>query len=134
MTSTGRSNHPPLPIDLALRDPNLLGAALGDSSTWRTWIAVLKAAFARPLTRSERELFDQVAGGPHPPAKPVRELWPAAGRRPGKSRIAAAIAAYVGTCLKHRDKLAPGERGQILTLSPSKAQADTVHGYCEAFI
>ena len=136
MTGTGGvTNHTPaLPIDAALRDPNLLGAALGDPSTWSTWIAVLKAAFARQLTPPEWQLFDRVAGGRQPPPKPVRELWAICGRRSGKSRMAGAVAAYVGTCLKHRDKLAPGERGMILTLSPSKAQADTVHGYTEAFV
>jgi hypothetical protein len=123
-----------VPIDAALRDDNLLGAALGNISTWRTWIAVLKAAFGRTLTSAEREAFDRVAGGRSPPTKPVKELWAICGRSSGKSRMAAAISAYVGTCLDHRAKLAPGERGQVLTLSASKAQADTVHGYAEAFI
>jgi hypothetical protein len=123
-----------LPIDAALGDGNLLGGALGAVSSWRTWIAVLKAAFGRPLSHGERQLFDQVAGARSPPTRPVRELWCIAGRRSGKSRMAAAIAAYVATCLDHASKLAAGERGMVLTLSASKAQADTVHGYAEAFI
>ena len=39
-------------IEKALRDPLLLGAALGDVETWMTWLAVLKAAFGLTLTRS----------------------------------------------------------------------------------
>ena len=31
-------------IDAALLDPQLLGAALGDSASWQVWVAVLKAA------------------------------------------------------------------------------------------
>ena len=46
-----------LPISQALADPNLLGAALGDISSWRTWLAILKAAFAEPLNDEERALF-----------------------------------------------------------------------------
>ena len=37
---------PAIPISEALADPNLLGAALGDVASWRTWRAILKAAFA----------------------------------------------------------------------------------------
>jgi hypothetical protein len=32
-------------IDQALRDPHLLGAALGDLRTWARWLVVLRAAF-----------------------------------------------------------------------------------------
>jgi hypothetical protein len=37
-------------IDHALRDPRLLGAALGDSAPWATWLAVWRAAFREILT------------------------------------------------------------------------------------
>src|SRR5262249_42555659 len=37
---------PAISIGKALPDKNLLGAALGDISTWRVWVAVLKATFA----------------------------------------------------------------------------------------
>jgi hypothetical protein len=123
-----------VPIDAALLDENLLGCALGNPVTWRTWIAVLKAAFGRRLTPEERAVFDRVAGGRSPPIKPVRELWVIAGRNSGKSRMAGALSAYTATVLDHAGKLAPGERGMVLTLSASKDQAATVHGYAEAFI
>jgi hypothetical protein len=47
----------PARIDKALTDRRLLGAGLGDTSTWRTWLVVLKAAFALPLDAAEREVF-----------------------------------------------------------------------------
>ena len=53
---------PAVPIHEALTDPRLLGAALGDVTSWRTWLAVLKAAFAEPLAAEELALFAQVAG------------------------------------------------------------------------
>ena len=49
-------------IDRALRDPNLLGAALGDYGPWKTWLAVLRSAFGLPLGEEERIAFHAVAG------------------------------------------------------------------------
>ena len=43
----------PHTIDDALTDPALLGAALGDITTWRTWRIVFKAAFGT-RTQSRR--------------------------------------------------------------------------------
>ena len=76
-------------IDVAMRDDRLLGAALGNTASWSTWIAVLKAAFGLGLTDEQRELFASVAGQRMPPRDRVRELWCLCGRRAGKSRIAA---------------------------------------------
>ena len=59
----------PLPIDKVLADPRLLGAELGDIGTWSTWFAVLKAAFALPLTEAERKTFAAISGGRVPPLK-----------------------------------------------------------------
>ena len=64
-------------IDEALRDPNLLGAALGDPSSWSTWLSVLKAAFGQPLDTDEAAAFSAVAGGRASPLERVRELWAA---------------------------------------------------------
>jgi hypothetical protein len=82
-----------LTIDKILTDRRLLAKTLGNPATWTTWLAVLKAAFALPLSDEEKEIFDAVAGGRPLPKRRVRELWVIAGRRGGKSRIAAALAA-----------------------------------------
>ena len=114
-------------IDIAdaLRDPQLLGAALGDLKTWSTWVAVLKAAFGDKLTRAESRAFDAVARR-NVPARRVRELWAVVGRRSGKSRMAAAIGCYLATMTDARSRLAPGEIGYILIVSPSLAQSKLV--------
>jgi len=120
-------------IDRALTDKRLLGAAFdGDATTWQTWRTVLKAAFGLELNREEARAFASVAGSRAPPTKRVRELWAIVGRRGGKSRIAAAIAVYVALFTKH--KLAPGERGLVLTLAASLEQAKLVHSYACAFL
>ena len=43
----------PISIDRALLDERLLGAALGNSASWSTWLVVLKAAFAMPRSGVE---------------------------------------------------------------------------------
>ncbi|TIO26936.1 MAG: terminase [Mesorhizobium sp.] len=120
-------------IDTALRDPLLLGAALGTSPTWDPWIGILRAAYGLELSASERVSFDAVAGGREPPQKRVRELWAIVGRRSGKSRIAAALASFIAAFQDHAGKLAPGEVGSILVLAASRTQAQTVYGYIRAF-
>jgi hypothetical protein len=119
-------------IDEALKDPNLLGAALGDPSSWQTWFTVLKAAFGQELSRSERRAFAAVAGSRKPPKQRIRELWAVAGRRCGKSRIAAALAVYFAAFIPH--KLAPGERGMVLVLAASQEQARATFDYAKAFL
>jgi hypothetical protein len=124
----------PVNIGEALADPSLLGAALGDCSTFTAWLAVLKAADGLPLDRAERRAFAAVAGSRKPPKQKVRELWAIVGRRAGKSRIAAALAVFQALFVDHAGKLAPGETGFVLCLAASKAQAQVVFSYCLGFI
>jgi hypothetical protein len=118
----------------ALDDRSLLGAALGDMATWAAWRTVLKAAFGLPLSRPEAKAFGDLAGHRKPPKARVSELWCIAGRRGGKSRVAGAIATYAAAFEDHKGKLAPGEVGYVLVLSPSKAQARAVRDYVEGFM
>lgn len=121
-----------VPIDQALIDARLLGAALGDPETWERWLSILRAAFALPMSSDDRETFAAVAGDRDPPSRRVDELWAVVGRRGGKTRTAAAIAAYIGAIEKH--DLAPGEVGFVLLLAPSKAQGAIAFGYILAFL
>jgi hypothetical protein len=126
----------PVAIDVALRDRNLLGAALGDAATWATWLAILKAAYGRPLNPHERELFASVAGNREPPTCKVKELICVASRRSGKGRIGAACAIHAALLTDHSAVLAPGEVGVVACVSPTRAQAaillDYSVGYLEA--
>jgi hypothetical protein len=122
-----------IPIDKALLDQGLLGAALGNPETWAPWISVLRAAFALPMTDSDLATFKQVAGGRDVPENRVRELWAIIGRRSGKSRVAALVASYMAAFAVDHSKLSPGETGVVLVLAASKAQASAVHNYIRAF-
>ena len=113
---------PAIPITEALADPNLLGAALGDVASWRTWRAILKAAFAEPLTDEERALFAwwpvivrrRHGGYASCGAGPI-------GRRSGKSRMAAAVAVHIALLTDHRKRLVPGEIGTVAVIAASRA-------------
>lgn len=120
-------------IDRALRDPNLLGAALGNIDPWRQWIAVLKGAFGLELNRTERRAFEKVAGSRAPPSKRVAELWAIVGRRGGKSRMAAAVATYIAAFIDNSAKLSRGEIGYVLVIAPSISQANVVFSYVKGF-
>ena len=119
-------------IDRALTDQRLLGPALGDSASWSTWIVVLRAAFGLSLDERELELFATVAGDRKPPSQRVRELWCVAGRRSGKSHIAAALAVFLALFAKH--KLSRGDRKMCLVISGSVDQSKTVFNYIRGFL
>ena len=132
MTASLAPRSGAIPIDQALCDPQLLGAALGDPKPWRRWISILRAAFALPMSRKDREIFAQVAGDRAPPANRVDELWAVVGRRGGKTRMASAIATHIGAMVEH--DLAPGEIGFVLLLAPSKSQANIALSYIRGFL
>lgn len=121
----------PLPITEAINDRNLLGASLDDRASWGAWLAVLKAAFAEPMTDTELETFQTLAGGREPPSERVQELWAVVGRRGGKSRMAALLGLYLAAIADHGKRLAKGETGHVVIVSPTKGQSRMVRGYID---
>ena len=79
-------------IVAAMDDPDLFGPWFAGPS-WDGWRAILKGAFALPMTPAEIEFFKIVAER-DPPKKRVRELWISAGRRGGKDSVASVIVAH----------------------------------------
>lgn len=103
----------------ALIDRAVLGFAFA-GDTWRSWRIILAGAFGLPLIDSEAETFRRLTSRA-PLTSPCRELLVLAGRRGGKSHIAAAIAVYLAT-LK-RWALAAGEVGTVLIVAADRDQA-----------
>jgi hypothetical protein len=91
-----------------MRDPNLFGQWFSAPS-WHNWRTVLKAAFALPMSHTEKRFFRDVANR-DPPSKPVREMWIIVGRRGGKDSVASLIAAHLAAMFDQGHKLRPGER------------------------
>src|SRR5208283_812206 len=90
--------------------------------SWDAWRAVLKGAFAEPMTAEELKLFHLVAER-DPPRKRVRELWIIAGRRAGKDSVASAIQAYFSACANYEGLLRPGEVASVMCLAVDRDQA-----------
>lgn len=101
-------------------------------SSWDPWRAVLKAAFALPMTPSEIEFFRAVADR-DPPKRRVRELWCATGRRSGKDSIASLIAAFAAVTFAQEAKLRPGERAVVLCLACDRDQSKIVLNYIRSY-
>jgi hypothetical protein len=119
-------------IDAALKDDQLLGAALCDAGTRATWFACLRAAFGLKLDEDQLKLFKAVAGDRAPPSRRVRELWALVGRRGDKTEMAAAIAIFIAVFGRH--KLSRGNKGMVLILAMSMDQARVAFDYCLEFL
>ena len=115
-----------------INDPSLLRSSF-EGPSWDRWRAVLRAAFALPMSRRDLELFAEVSGDRAPPRRRVKELVCAVGRGGGKDSIAAALATFLATTSDFSG-LRPGERGTIMTLATDREQAGIAFNYIRAAI
>jgi hypothetical protein len=115
----------------ALTDPELFQPWF-PGETWDGWRAVLKAAYALPMTGDEVEFFRTVAER-DPPKRRVRELWCIVGRRGGKDSVASVIAAHSAALFSEGDRLRPGERALVMCLAVDRDQAKVVLNYTRSF-
>ena len=113
----------------ALRDPQLLGRAGLDSESWKSWHVALKAAFGLEMNPDELEIFKKHTGRSIPPSQQVRECWIPTGRRGGKSRVAAAVAAYLATLRDYSSYLSSGEKAIVMLIAADQRQAKIALGY-----
>jgi hypothetical protein len=115
----------------AMNDPRLFEPFFRGPS-WDGWRAVLKGAFALPMTDSELEFFRTVAER-DPPLKRVRELWIVAGRRAGKDSVASMCLAHAGAMFDQQHRLRPGERALTACLAYDRDQAKIIHSYARGY-
>jgi hypothetical protein len=114
----------------ALTDPDYFGALLAGDS-WASWRVLLIAIVGEDLTEDERVVFESLTGRPQEPGEVVEEFWAVIGRRGGKTRAMAILAAYLATCVDHRAALAPGEKGVVPILAASVSQAANAFAFIE---
>jgi hypothetical protein len=122
-------------ITQAIRDPKLLQPYFGDLRSWQPWLTALRATYGLPITGRPACDLARAATGRYVTTLPRTGFSTAlflTGRRSGKSRVAAAIAAYEATIAGHGAKLDPGERGVVPVLAPTKAQGRIVRDYIRA--
>src|ERR1017187_4244410 len=98
-------------IRKALTNKKLLGNVLAGDS-WFAWRTLLIACMGEPLTDDERITFTTLTGREREPLQRVEEAAFVVGRRGGKSRAMATLAAYIAGLCKH--PLVRGERGIVL--------------------
>lgn len=113
----------------ACTDKNLFGQLFKDPTTWTNWFVILRAVFGLAMNAEERAIFKQLSGRDHPPAHQCDEVWIAAGRRSGKSRMASMIGVYLAAFVDYRPYVAVGERVTVMLMSGDKKQARTLYRY-----
>jgi hypothetical protein len=122
---------PAIDIVSAMNHPGLF-APWFPGASWDHWRTVLKAAFALPMTESERAFFRTVAER-DPPRKRVRELWCIIGRGGGKDSVASLIAAYAAALFEPGRKLRPGETALVQCLACDREQSRIVLDYTRSY-
>jgi hypothetical protein len=114
----------------ALRDPDLFGSIFAGES-FAGWRVLLIAIVGEELTADERIVFEALTGREREPGQPVEEFDGIFGRRSGKTRSVAILAAYIAALCDHSGALAPGERAVLPILSASVWQAQKAFQYLD---
>jgi hypothetical protein len=112
----------------ALRRSEYFGDVLAGDS-WANWRVLLIAIAGEELAEAEAVAFKALSGRAGMPIEAAREFWAIVGRRGGKSRSMAVLAAWLAACKDYRSILAPGERGQLQVLSATRDQAGNLFNF-----
>lgn len=107
-------------------------AAVFSGPSWDHWRALLRAAYALPMTERDRAVFARFTARHTVPQRPTREIWFVVGRRAGKSAIAALVAVYATCCCRYR--LAPGETGIFMVIAADRKQARVIKRYISGLL
>jgi hypothetical protein len=98
-------------------------------ASWMLWRAVLKVIFALPVALSEATLLAQhTARDIAHAALAFVEAWIVAGRRGGKSRVAALVGLFKGISFDAA-RLAPGELAVVVIIAADRKQGRVVLKY-----
>lgn len=100
-------------------------------ASWAPARAILKAAFALPMDQWDLAFFRTHTQRSVPPTSPVNESWLVAGRRGGKSRLAAVVGFYIAIRFDPT-RLAPGELAMVPILAADRKQSRVTFSYLRA--
>lgn len=118
----------------AISDPKLFRSFFGSLSSWCAWRAFIGTLFGLSVPKKYHQLVERCSGksvAEHR-SEGYREAYAIVGRRSGKSRIAAVLAAWVAGMSGLESKLAKGELGYVALISTTKQQARIVRSYVRA--
>jgi hypothetical protein len=121
---------PPLPADIieAMTSPLWWGPWFADGD-WSRWHAHLKAVFALPMTDADLAIYRDCTGRGDPPSTRAPEAYADVGRRGGKTRTMATVAAWLAAFEDWRPFLAPGESAHVLLIAKDTTQAGVAFRY-----
>jgi hypothetical protein len=137
MTAVATARKPRLtvPADIlaCLADENWWGAwfSRGD---WAAWRAFLAAAFALPMDDAALATYRACTGRTTAPIAQASEAWAICGRRGGKTRIMATVAAWLACFSDLRPHLGPGEAATVMLIAANRKQARTAMRYLRSLI
>ena len=118
----------------AMNSPEFFQPAFKDLSTWENWMIFLKSLYGLPLNENELKIFQDCTGRDRANPEGYKEIYSVCGRRGGKSRISALIAAYEAVLGGWDEKLSKGERGWIFAIATDKAQAKIILSYLKSML
>lgn len=116
-----------------MNDDQLFGQHFG-GDTWNAWRALLSGFYGLELTEQEAHLFKRLTRREKLPTKEHDEIWIIAGRRGGKTNIAALLAVFEAVFNDHKSKLALGERATVMILAADRKQARSAFRYVQGLL
>ena len=102
-----------------------------DATSWRVFITALDG---KPPTPEQQAVFTECTGRATPFTRSPRQAQACCGRRSGKTRIAALVAATAAAFWDHSVYLSKGERGRVMLLATSKDQSTVAKNYVLALL
>jgi hypothetical protein len=117
-----------------IRSKKFFGPYFKDIGTWSSWETFLKTLFGLPLSKHELPLLRDCTGLEKDPGRSYRESYIIAGRRSGKSTIAALLAVYISLFVDWASSISRGEKPVVIIIAVNKAQAAIVKGYIEGLL
>ena len=117
----------------AMTRPQLFGPFF-QGDTWAAWRVFLAAVFGLPMSAAERAIYERHTQRTTPPTTQAREAWMPVGRRGGKSRIAAFVAAYLATFRDYTPILGPGEMATIPIIAADRKQARVIMRFVKGML
>jgi hypothetical protein len=118
----------------ALEDAALFGEMGFDAPSWKPWRVFYAALFGLPLTPEQLAIFQKHTGRTQAPTRQCRNATLIIGRRGGKTRSLALIAAFMACVVDHSKYLVAGERAVVACIAKDRAHARVLLNYIAGFI
>jgi hypothetical protein len=120
-------------ITEAMTSAEWFGAWFGGED-WRPWRIFAAAVFGLEIDDpTDLAFYQERTGRTKVPTERAREVYAVVGRRGGKSRVCAFIAAYLAAFVDWRPYLVPGESAAILLFAKDRQQAAVSFRYLRSF-